>query len=777
MYRLLLMAMAALCFTACDKVAQKVGDAADYDFLSDILENKQEAMKVDEVTFAPDYKTFTMTTDILRDIGPYELGDSTKVRPEVVETLDGIRWARFSTPRLVKIENIEAERIKENDIRMLVLVDLTLPQPDIERIRSYVKEMKRSFNYDNLFVAFMDGEDVSNTMRVTDYVIEHHFNKSKKDFVYLYRSILQKKNEMISGEGFWENANRLIMITFSDEKVYNDETDQPIDPNHYLYEEQMAQQSLTDTAISYSAFYASLNHQQNVDGDNEENVLWYFCNNSGGSFMRSFNWANCKSTMLNTAHLTFPDNEFYFENPDFKVYRGDHKRLTVNFYDIQTDSLITSVSTEVVLGEIFKPIIVNGHPLLFVILQGLFLGGILILLIYFILQFIVPFIKYRIFLHKYVVQYTGKHMCFDNNPVEESCYLCKAPFEEGDDIVVKCHHTMHKTCWDENNYHCPEYSDRCKHGSHYYNGENLFDPHNAPFYLKWILVAIVSATLAWLCFSIYANHDTLLIPTLFAHDSVTQMPAFGLFIGLFLTAGISALTIRPGKDGYAIGYILLRACLAAIGCYISFMIVNLFIILFDMNKYAFLLNWIPWTASGFIIAFCSTYATRIVHSKLMILLSVLLGFLSMYAWTLFFRYLELDYRVLLLFSFIIFCVGLSACIATVAPRSERFFLKIQGASKGMDIALYKWFRNNPERIVTIGKSVDCSLQLSWDIQSNVAPIQAKIILRKKLPYLIALEPGVYIYGKPVEVNKKIRLYHGKTFTIGQTTFTYIEKDR
>ena len=95
----------------------------------------------------------------------------------------------------------------------------------------------------------------------------------------------------------------------------------------------------------------------------------------------------------------------------------------------------------------------------------------------------------------------------------------------------------------------------------------------------------------------------------------------------------------------------------------------------------------------------------------------------------------------------------------------------------MDVALYKWFRNQPDRVVTIGKSVDCSLQLSWDIQSNVAPVQAEIRFKKQKPYLIALEPGVFLNGKAARVNKKYRLYHGRSFTIGQTTFTYIEKDR
>ena len=142
-----------------------------------------------------------------------------------------------------------------------------------------------------------------------------------------------------------------------------------------------------------------------------------------------------------------------------------------------------------------------------------------------------------------------------------------------------------------------------------------------------------------------------------------------------------------------------------------------------------------------------------------------------------FCFFELDFRLFTLLSFVIYSIGLALAIAVAAPRSERYFLKVQGAVKDMDVALYKWMRNNPDRIVTIGKSVDCSLQLSWDIMSDVAPVQAEIRMKKRIPYLVALEKGVFSHGRAIRPNKKIRLYHGKSFTIGQTTFTYIEKDR
>ena len=42
--------------------------------------------------------------------------------------------------------------------------------------------------------------------------------------------------------------------------------------------------------------------------------------------------------------------------------------------------------------------------------------------------------------------------------------------------------------------------------------------------------------------------------------------------------------------------------------------------------------------------------------------------------------------------------------------------------------------------------------------------------------LVAIEEGVLIDGKPLDIQAKRRLHHGESFTIGQTKFTYIEKD-
>ena len=189
-----------------------------------------------------------------------------------------------------------------------------------------------------------------------------------------------------------------------------------------------------------------------------------------------------------------------------------------------------------------------------------------------------------------------------------------------------------------------------------------------------------------------------------------------------------------------------------------------------------LIELVAWVLSGFIIAFCGTYGSKVIlHKRKFILLGIGLGILSMYTWWFFFDF-ELDYRVLLLLSFIIFAVGLAVSVAFVLPHSERYFLKVQGAVKEMDVALYKWFRNDPDRVVTIGRSVDCSLQLSWDLMGDIAPMQAEIRRKHNHLYLTAIEDGVTFEGKPLAADEWEWLHQGDTFTIGNTTFTYIEKD-
>lgn len=777
LYTYTLLALFAVCLTACDQLLQNVISPEDYAFLNELTgDDKRPAIEVLDVQFAPDYKTFTVTTDMVREVSNYELGDSTHIRTEVVETIDGFRRTHLTTPRLVKIHNTEAEGLIQSKVYMLILVDLTAPQAAIDQIQTFVGNMRTNFAQDNLYVAFMDSTGISPAYPSTDYLLANRFKHSEGHRLYLYRSMVQAMNQMTRHKGVWSDADKLIMVTFASDNVYDDDTDIPFDPEHYSYEQQLLQPR---TGNSFIAYYVSLTPQEQMDDEHAMNVPRLFCNNTGGAYFQDF--ANLdvvlvKQKVYEALQLNFPDNQFDFVNPDFKVYRGDRKELTINFYDAQTDSLLASASTSVKLGQIYKPIIVRGHAIRFVIIQGIVLGLFILLMLYLLLQFIVPFIRYIIFRRKYVITYAGPNMSVGQKTVAESCYLCKAPFKPGDEVVVKCEHTMHHSCWVENGYHCTEYSDRCKHGSHYYNIYSPFDMHNASFYLPWLMMAVGVAMLSWISFSLDMTYELDLITQRFMRPPASQMPSFGFSLGLFLTAGISAMAVTDNSWRYAL-QIILRSLAGAIGCYLVFLLTNAFILFLNITVFVELINVIPWALSSIIIIFCATNVTRIEYNRRLVLISLGLGVLSMIVLGVFYNRSEFDYRVLILLSFVIYCGCMAVSVAAAAPRSERYFLKVEGAVKTMDIALYKWFRNNAGKVVTIGKSVDCSLQLSWDIMSNVAPVQAEIRLIHNTPYLIPLEPGVFERGKAIQPGKKIRLYHGRTFTIGQTTFTYIEKDR
>jgi hypothetical protein len=148
----------------------------------------------------------------------------------------------------------------------------------------------------------------------------------------------------------------------------------------------------------------------------------------------------------------------------------------------------------------------------------------------------------------------------------------------------------------------------------------------------------------------------------------------------------------------------------------------------------------------------------------------------MYLWN-YSAHSHIDTRDLLLVSCLIYSIGLSASLAINYPHSERYFLKVEGPIKTMEIALYKWMNAQyVDRCVTIGKSVDCNLQMSWDINSAIAPKQALLKMIGGNIYLIPLENGVTFKGKHAILDKRLHLYHGDHFTIGQTKFTYVEHD-
>ena len=283
-----------------------------------------------------------------------------------------------------------------------------------------------------------------------------------------------------------------------------------------------------------------------------------------------------------------------------------------------------------------------------------------------------PGIRYHLFRSKYVIRYKGKGMSAGGHPVADTCYLCKAPFEEDEEIVVKCTHTMHKSCWDENGYHCPEYGRHCKEGSYYYNRHRLTDPHNATPSTRWLLVGCLSAFVAWVAFtsgynhvfpegwlngvadSLYNLHLGLSISDEQLSDYEEQlnvMPYFGFCIGFCYSLFFSISSDGWKQSVHRIWFILLRTVIGAVGCWMFFAVECVLAIALGVTTYSYLIDWVPWTLSSTLILYLLAWHTQNRVDKRGILISCIAGVFSMNIWNFLFIESVLDYRLLLLFSF------------------------------------------------------------------------------------------------------------------------------
>ena len=767
-------------------------------------ESVGEALQIIDYDFSNEYKDMELSMRLLHDVGGYDLTDSSTVvaiPKQQVRLLPG-KFADETQPVIMSVTNTSRDALLKLNLKLLVLVDLSLPQAQVDAEQEAVKEIKALLGQKNLYIAFMQGDNVSETYEATDYVIDNYFEHKDPSSVFLYRSILTKLAEFQDPKMTLGQAKYKVMVILSGGKTYED--DHPVDPMHFELQQLLADHARRLQGGMLRLYYGSfalasqsdLDFLSMSDNNDDTNIIHFMCKDMGGLYQTSFNWQEIEDDIFKEFNIELSKYKVKLENPDGKVFRGNLHQLQIGFYDKKSGDLIASGTTSFSLGTVYDPIIIRDRPRIDIIIAGLLITFFIFLLTWIVLQFIEPYIRYLIFKHKYVVVYSGSKMSYNGQAVSESCYICKSPFESGDEIVVKCKHTSHKECWDDNEYHCPEYGRHCKDGSHYYNTHNLTDSRNALFYLKWVLIAIMAGFVAWFIFTIRDNPASSKIieyvsQMLSDQEAGTQgaqsyfrdygshlsdLPGFGQVLGFLLTLFLSMLTVRRRKWLYRIAEILLRAFIASVVGIISCLLGCVIFIVLRMDSNTFLIDWIPWALLSCVIMLCVTVKTCTPIRKSFFLMALIIAVLSMFMWAFIYYNSFIDYRQTLLVGFIAYSVAIAVCIARITPSSERYFLHIEGAVKEMDIALYKWLRANPDCVITIGKSVDCSIQLSWDINGTVAPVHAEIRKYSDSLRLEAIEEGVMIGDKPMAVGKKEWLYHGRSFTIGNTTFTYIEKD-
>lgn len=695
------------------------------------------------------------------------------------------------TAKVTDIRNIGSDMIDSIGIKLLVLVDLTLPQNLVDSQFIYVSMMRRLYSSDNLFLSFIHEDSVSCSYMASDYVLSNYFVSESDTLTHksLYRSIYRKCRELNDSTSFLGANPLCAMIVFSDGNVYGMDAT-PIDPDHY-----QLQTDILDEIVRKGRplYYFNLDNSS-VGGVNDAaNFMQLVAERSHGRYMESFDWVVCENDLLENFNVNYNDYLLTLEYPSSRIFDGGNR---LEIYLNANDSSYLLADTSFKAGSVCKPIIIDGAPQSQVVLQGILLAILLVILVYVVCQLVVPYVLYQIFLRKHTTTYVGPNTTLNGVTVGDVCYFCKTPFGVGDRVVAKCAHTMHEDCWKENDYHCTEYGRKCRHGSHYYNQDDLFDPKNASFYMVWLIVAVFIAILAWVGFIVYDQEVTFNIlrniymrilnlqagtPEYSAavdnlENSFDQMPSFGAFLGfeftfcLGLIACIGRLTVRNLLE------LFVKSLISGVCGFLFFLIGLVVNLVTDVHELLNLLDWVPWTATAVVSVFCSTYNTRLRTKRKKFFGMVLVGIISMFIWDIVFSSSSSDYRLMLFLSNLIFSLGLTLSIAAPMPSSENYVLHVSGCIKDMDIAINKWFRQSASSRVTIGRSIDCGIQTSWDIQGNVAAVHAEVISFRRQIYLVPLENGVYSGKKTLKVNRRYRLYHGRSFTIGTTTFTFRERD-
>lgn len=756
-------------------------------------DEQPDNMKVVSSHFSQSHKHLTLDLNYTGKFYVDDIYNADSISVKVQE-----KWANGDSvkgkgaPSVKSFRFVRQEKFDSIGLHPLLLVDLTLSQKVVDAERQAAEELIFSLGENNIYVSFMKGNgEVTPTTPLSRYILTNSFVSEEAQDKHIYAAMLAKLKELNNASTEVGNQRNKVLFVMSDGAVWGDE--KPYDEDHFEN-----QQKLIDyyarSRRSNMLYFSYFSEDDMVD-TNDNELFRMFCQQSKGLYSEQFDWYTIVSDLALKTFGDSPALQVMLEFPDERIFDGDPRTLNVSL--MCNSTMAAKGKMEFWEGYVFRPIIVNGKSQAMVLFQGLLIGMLLLLLTYVAMQIVAPYVLYKLFRKKYIVSYTGPNTTANGKQVADTCYYCKAPFEEGDQVVAKCEHTMHIDCWEENDHHCPEHGIHCKEGSHYYNRSNLLDSRNTTFYTEWVLLAIVAAIFVWMTLAnpfnefaintitrIYCNINDLEWNTeetrnLISHQlsNVYHLPSFTIAIGFFLTLTLGLKIVAHYSWNRRILEVVLRAVIAGLISLITYIICGLVVIITNIHVIGWVFEWIPWCLLIFGMAAVHTFGSRIHINIKWMLGCVCLSFILMLLWYLLVIVQDFDYRLTILAIYVIFCVCYAVGIAYVAPKSEHYFLKVEGAIKTMDIAIYKWFRTSPHRIVTVGKSVDCSLQMSWDINSDIAPVQAQLTLGRKGVYLTPLEDGVYDHdNRAILPDTSLLLRHGTKFRIGQTTFTYIEKD-
>ena len=709
--------------------------------------------------------------------------------------------------------NISDKKLVSNNLSIIILADQGMMMKDADYMK--LKEAIVGFvdalpSYVKVYIAMM-GDEVTETERVypgesiRSYIRRDDIANQADEEKFIYASIIskiQEINNLDEEDCFFSDVRHneeLSNDTISDKmlfiltgKIYDDD-----------YEDFFRDKLLfnnpdyLDIPELLKAIYCVYFGDEEDLDLTMENEFKFMCHlTPEGRFYSHFAVDSVKSVLLGAIDSIAMDYRMYYSVGQKVKYYG--QPLTLNLDIKKADA---HGEKHYSMGSALNPLelspteqgITKVRNRYLDILWGLLLGIGVIAVVYAIMQFLVPWLQYQLFKKKYVKKFKPSDVQSEGKDVVlEQCYYCKDNFQEGDTIVTKCKHTVHWECWEENHDRCPEYGlNSCKDGIYFYDKKHLTDERNSPYFTSWLLYGLAGGLISWILFKLIRVRGFMgfilrpLIKLLqgdvgedIMRGYLTRIPPLllcGLILGFVITFLFSYLIEFRKKTAKTILMMFLRSLgNAVIGC-VAFLLGAIVIIALGKYSNCWWIDWVPWLFFGIGVTplICIKSDIGFKQAFLGGLVSAVLSFVAIYG-------TGTPSPLVGALAFMIYAAGLGASIAVVHYTSENYYLHIEGPTKERDIAIYKWMNvAGGSNHVTIGSSPNCVIQMNWDNSDQIREKQVELYIDNDHPYCMALTDGT-VYGndnRSLNAGDSFLLTHGSHFTIGNTKFTYIEKDK
>ncbi|MCF0166746.1 MAG: hypothetical protein HUJ89_06280 [Bacteroidales bacterium] len=751
------------------------------DKVGSLLPGRQNQLDVSNIRVSEDLRTITVDIEIKSSIDPLILVDSTgRATLRVSESrLGGLIQNKATRPRLVSYTYKSSDSLQREGENKIIMVDPNLPQPELEKIRVLASHLSAVYGRGRVYVTQISNQMRPVLMSVEDAVKKNAFvqNPGEK---FLFRSIATLLDYIRP-----EVAGDSHIIVFSDGVVFDDSSDLPIDPDQLHYEEAILNR-MKDKATMPHVSYIQVDEGQ-TKGEEFQILAKRLTSESGGRLFSEVDLPALSSYFVDRKEGA--DYEVVLDNPVGKRYYGLGCNLL--FEIVRNGETIASGSGAYNVGSVYSEVVV-GNPKESYFLNILVLFLILAPLSYILLQCVLPYVRYRRWRAKNVFRYTGPNMAAGGNIVAERCCYCKDDFKEGDEIVAQCKHQMHLECWEDNQCKCPEHGYHNHYSEFFYNRYSITDRRNAPFYATTIQRGIIGGIICMLLFHFTTEWDDGLISRIIGSFSFLSgaadhiflnrnydyyiLPMYGFCMAFVTTLYLLYVTRTFQRLMHQLAVVIGLSFFVGLVSYFLFLCTSLISMALDIESFSVFVDWIPFTLSSALIMLVLSKNSKIPRKKLAVgaLISTFLGLFCLYLSAfLGYKIVTLDMQVV---SIIVYFCGMGLTFASKRNSSRQYYLRVSGPVKPMEIAIYKLLRNGEEASLSIGRSVDCEIQINWDTESVIEPIMALVHRKNSRVFLEALEEGVYLQGEAAEVNELLPLHHGDKISIGRTVLTYIEKD-